>query len=105
MCMLAATCMCLAQHVPACAPPSISLHVPSRQEAVPPDGLPEGEEPQGGSATDDPEEMEVQPEPRRVGGALDVGEQDPLRFRVLLDGSVCEVFTSTGSVLSIRVNR
>ena len=40
-----------------------------------------------------------------MGGKLDVGEQDPLRLRVLLDGSVCEIFTSTGTVLTTRVNR
>ena len=40
-----------------------------------------------------------------MGGEVDVGTQDPLWLRVLLDGSVCEVFTSTGTVLSIRTNR
>lgn len=73
-----------------------------RQEADPPEGLPEGEGPEGGSKGD---KLEYEPEPRRVGGELDVGPQDPLRLRVLLDGSSCEVFTSTGTVLSIRTNR
>ncbi|KAK9812554.1 hypothetical protein WJX73_008374 [Symbiochloris irregularis] len=77
-----------------------------KQEACPPDGLPEGEEPEGGSSPDNPEEeRDENPEPRRAGGEIDIGEHDPIRLRVLLDGSVCEVFTSTGTVLTTRVNR
>ena len=46
----------------------------------------------------------VAPDPR-AGGKLDLHCGDPIRLRVLLDGSVCEVFTSIGAVLTCRVNR
>lgn len=75
-----------------------------RQEASPPDGLPEGEEPEGGSP-DDKEKQDENPEPRRAGGDIEIDEHDPIRLRILLDGSVCEIFTSTGTVLTTRVNR
>ena len=41
----------------------------------------------------------------RSGGKLDLNCSDPIRLRILLDGSVCEVFTSLGQVLTVRVNR
>ena len=41
----------------------------------------------------------------RSGGKLDLGCGDPIRLRILLDGSVCEIFTSLGQVLTVRVNR
>ena len=41
----------------------------------------------------------------RAGGKLDLHCGDPIRLRVLLDGSVCEVFTSIGAVLTLRINR
>ena len=33
----------------------------------------------------------------RSGGKLDLGCGDPIRLRILLDGSVCEIFTSLGA--------
>ena len=41
----------------------------------------------------------------RSGGKLDLGCGDNIRLRILLDGSVCEIFTSLGQVLTVRVNR
>jgi len=42
---------------------------------------------------------------KRVGGPIDVGEDDPVKLRVLLDHSCLEVYEGTGHVLSTRVYR
>ena len=43
---------------------------------------------------------------RRIGGPVDLGpEGSPVTMRVLLDHSACEVFLSTGEVLSTRIYR
>jgi hypothetical protein len=45
------------------------------------------------------------PGARHVGGPLDLRPGAPLELRLLLDGSVLEVFTGTGQVLATRVYR